>query len=169
LVKSDKYKNVVIDTCGVLYQHCLIHICQKLKIEHPSDEEFGKGWAAVRDEFTRAISKLNMSKIGVVFISHSQTIEWATRTRKTNREVPKLSKQASEALMSLADIILFMESVALADGSEEVTIHTKPSADYVAGDRTQRLPEHIKFNIKEPIKTFNQIEGYFKEKEKAND
>lgn len=162
---SNKFKTVALDTCGNLYRYCLDYVCKKHKIEYPSDEEFGKAWSSLREEFSRAITKLNMSKIGVIFVCHSQTIEWQSRTRKINREVPKLSKQAGEVIMALSDVIMFMESIEQADGSQKVVIHTKPNSSFIAGDRTNRLPEEIEFDIKTPMNTFKEIKACFGDRE----
>ena len=49
--QKHEFKTVVIDTIDNAYEFCLEHVCKGLKIEHPADLEYGKGWSAVNLEF----------------------------------------------------------------------------------------------------------------------
>ena len=51
LEKDKKFKCVVIDHVDGAYKACLRFVCERDGMDHPADEGYGKGWAAVTDEF----------------------------------------------------------------------------------------------------------------------
>ncbi|KKM18720.1 hypothetical protein LCGC14_1662810, partial [marine sediment metagenome] len=44
-----------IDTVDNLSKFCMQYVCGREKISHPTDQDWGKGWEAFRDEFTHWI------------------------------------------------------------------------------------------------------------------
>ena len=135
---------VIIDTVSNLFQFCSEAVCAKNKIRHESDLGYGKGHALVRNEFTRAITKLSMLGLGLVMIAHSNEIKIETRTGKRTRLVPNLPEKIRQYLTGMADIIGYCCMEPVSDGSDgsrlQRVMHTKPSPDFDAGDRTGRLP-----------------------------
>jgi hypothetical protein len=104
LVRDRKFKTVVVDTVDNAYKMCADFICRKLVIQNLSDEEWGNGWKAARDEFSSEMSKLLHAK-GVVFISHATEHEIKTRSGdKYHRISPTMSGQAREFLEGIVDI-----------------------------------------------------------------
>jgi hypothetical protein len=84
------------------------HVCSKLVIEHPSDEAYGKGWKALRDEFTKAMIRIHNLDMGCIFLSHATEKEITRRNGEvSNRIVPTMAKQAREILEGLVDIIAY--------------------------------------------------------------
>jgi hypothetical protein len=107
--KADDFENCSIDTVDILYQMCTKHQMKKLGIDHPSEEEWGKGWAAIRDEFTPWINRLLQSDKGVIFVSHSVQREVKTRLgRKYDRIQTTMSGQASDVLEGVVDIWCYL-------------------------------------------------------------
>lgn len=106
LIRKDKsFKTVTIDPVDLMYKDCVKYVCKKLMIDHPSEEEWGKGWEAVRDEFTTEINYLLASGKGVIFISHATDKEIKTRTgEKYHRISPTMASQAREILEGVVDI-----------------------------------------------------------------
>lgn len=106
LLQSDKkFGTVVIDTIDIAYKLCHLYVCQKLVIQHPSDEEWGKGWEAIRDEFTGEVNKLLALNKGVIFISHAAEKEITTRIGdKYHKIAPTMSNQARDVLEGIVDI-----------------------------------------------------------------
>ena len=105
LQKDSFFKTIVVDPVDIAYKFCSSYVCKKKVIEHPSDEEWGKGWEAVRDEFTTEINKLLGMKKGVILISHATEKEIKTRSGiKYHKIMATLTGQAQEVLVSIVDI-----------------------------------------------------------------
>lgn len=140
LKDSKKWDTVVLDTVDNLYQQCLEFVCAAHKIKHPSDMDFGKGWALVTNEFKRALTKLAQGPRGLWFVSHAQDITIKTRTAEINKAVPTITGKAREFLLGFSDIILYAEMMETKEGLKRV-LHATPGENWEAGDRTGRLPE----------------------------
>lgn len=66
---------VVIDIVDNLYEYCSDHICQRLKIAHPSDKkDFGKSWAEITKEWTGWLTSL-YDVVSLRFITHQVEVE----------------------------------------------------------------------------------------------
>lgn len=105
-----EYKNIVIDTGDIAYDRCLQQVCIEMAIDHPSDEEYGKGWGAVKAEFNKQILELNNSGLGIVILSH-QTIKSIKSRRGSDehhRIQPSLSKQALSVIEPMVDVYAYM-------------------------------------------------------------
>lgn len=105
LVRDTRFKGVCVDTVDLVFKQCEAWVCRKLGISHPSDEEWGKGWGAVKDEFTREVQKLLSCGKGVFFISHSTEREIKSRDgRKYDRIQPTMSGQARDVIEGFVDL-----------------------------------------------------------------
>jgi hypothetical protein len=136
------YQTLVIDIGDYLYKYCEHYICRTNNVKHVSDLPFGKGYSLVKDEFIRAILKLNALGFGLVFISHAKEREQAKKTIKTTYMDTSMGNQASQAVCGLCDFILYF----YIDDSGKRCIRTKPSKYINAGDRTALLPEIMEMN-----------------------
>ncbi len=98
------YTRVVIDGADSWYHLCQAYVCEKLAIEHPTDEPWGKGWSALRHEFTSAVDQLLGLPIGVWFLCHStwKEVEQADGD-KALKLLPTLSNMAEEILNGKVD------------------------------------------------------------------
>lgn len=105
LVNDRRFKTIVVDTVDIAFKMCERSVCQRLGIDHPSEEDWGKGWSAVRDEFTAwAQTITNMGK-GVIFISHAVEREIKSRSgMKYDRFQPTMSGQARDVVEGMVDI-----------------------------------------------------------------
>ena len=143
LLQTDKkFKTQVVDTADLLYDYCTDYVCRKMGIEHPSDEAYGKGWKAVRSEFTREISKLMNNGKGTIFISHSKEMEIKQRKGGSYHSIqPTLGGQARDILEGIVDIFAYFDY----DGNQRVLT--------VRGDETvaagSRLRNHFLWNGRE--------------------
>lgn len=83
-----RYRTIVIDTIDICYRLCLEYVIKfKLAGQHPSEEKYGKGWDALKDEFQKTIAEIGKLGKGVVFISHD-----------TEREIKKLGGGAYDVI-----------------------------------------------------------------------
>lgn len=154
------FRTVIIDTVDNAYRMCAEYVCQRFKIEHESDLEYGKGYALVNGEFHRVLNKLALLPYGLFLVSHSQDKEIETRTGKFTKVVPTLPDKARKLVLGLVDIILFcdFEPTTGPDGKPTYrrVLRTKPSATYEAGDRTGRLPEVIELDFAAFVAAFTR-------------
>jgi hypothetical protein len=156
-INDKKTRTVVIDTADFAYEYCMEYVCEKLVIDHPSDEGYGKGWNAVRKEFTSVIKNILHSGKGVIFISHSKDEEFKTRHAESfHKTVSSMPGQAKDVLEGLVDIWVNYDydgkkRVLILGGSEEV-------------DAGHRVDGMFKDQNGEPIERIpmgrNPAEGY---------
>ncbi len=156
-----EFKTVVVDTLDNLFLMCMEHVCARLKIEHPADLGYGKGFSLVNGEFYRALNKLSLLPYGLFLISHSQQKEIETRTGKRTRIVPTLPDKARRMVLGMVDVILYcdVDTVAGSDGeaaTERRIMRTKPTEAYEAGDRTGRLPDVIELDYAKFAEAFER-------------
>jgi len=135
LLKKDKtFRTVTVDTADLLYAHCFDYAMNKLGIDHPSDEAYGKGWKAIRDEFEKEIMALINTGKGIIFISHATEREIKMRDgAKYDRIQPTMSGQARDILEGLVDLWFYYGY----DGTDRVL--TIQGSDHIgAGHRLKK-------------------------------
>ena len=150
------FKVIIIDTVSNLFRFCTDHVLNQHGIQHESDLGYGKGYALVRNEFSRAINKLSMLPVGLWMLAHSTEKEFETRTGKRTKMVPNLPDKVSQNLLDLADLVLFcgMERNQTDTNLVQRVIHTRPSLDFVAGDRSKRLAPKLPLEFAAIAKAF---------------
>lgn len=160
VAKGDhNFKTIVIDTVDNAFKMCSDYVCAKHGIEYEGDMGHGKGWALVKNEWHRVLTRLASLPYGLILISHAvdKTIE--TRTGEYTKTQPSLPDRARNVVLGLVDIILYGDSTAKKDAAGNVTIErvvrTKPHPTYEAGDRTGRLPELLPLDYEQFVKAFN--------------
>lgn len=156
------YSMVCLDTVDVLFRMCRKEICKRRGIEHISDEDWGKGYDMVRDEFEITICKLaTLSEhgIGLAFVSHQKEIEIRGRGTRTNKIVPTVPKQAYAIIAPMCDIIAYAGfTMGAADKPDEMgrQIHFEPDETLEAKDRTGLLPKSCALD-------FDRVRQYLEE------
>jgi len=148
IAKGDhNFKTLVIDTVDNAFKMCSDYVCAKHGIEYEGDMGHGKGWALVKNEWHRVLTRLASLPYGLILISHAvdKTIE--TRTGEYTKTTPSLPDRARNVVLGLVDIILYGDSVSRKDAAGNLVVdrvlRTKPHPTYEAGDRTGRLPEML--------------------------
>lgn len=127
-----KFKTIVIDTVDLAFHYCQDYVCKSLAISHPSEEDYGKGWAAVKDEFSRVMTEIQKIGRGVLFISHAEEKEIRRRSGEVSDRIqPTLSKQGRRVLEPMVDIWAYY--CYTPDGKRELII--RGDADIAAGCR----------------------------------
>lgn len=149
LEKDRRFKVIVVDPVDKLYKLCEKHVCQKLAISHPSEEEWGKGWGAVRDEFDEwVLGRLMGMGKGVIFISHAKDAEIKTRTgEKYNTIISTMPNQAREAIEGVVDIWGYYSY----DGKERIL--TLGGDDHI--DAGHRIRKHFRYTDGTKIREIN--------------
>ena len=146
-IADPRFDTAVVDTADYSYEYCMEYVCQKLVIDHPSDEEYGKGWNAVKKEYTRVVNKLLHSGKGVIFISHSKDEEIKTRRNDSYHKVTSsMSKQAKDVLEGLIDIWVSYDydgkrRFLMVQGNDEVDAghRLKGHFQYADGQKIERI------------------------------
>jgi hypothetical protein len=132
-----KFRTVVVDTVDMLYQHCFTHVSKVEGWDHPSEEAWGKGWAALRKEFSGYITRLLALDMGVILTSHSQEREIKRRDgSKYDRIQPTMSGMARDMVEAMVDIWMYYTY----DGSDRILL--LQGDDHVAAGH--RLQEHFR-------------------------
>lgn len=132
-----KFQNVVVDTADRAAKMCEDSILQKLAIQHVSDAEWGKGYAMVKDEFAKQISRLLKLGRGVIFTSHAVERNIKSRSGASyDRIEPTMPKMAKEVLEPMVDIWAYLAYDE--DGGRVLDIRGN---DHVAAGH--RLQEHF--------------------------
>ena len=134
LLKVDKrYRTVTVDTVDLLFKLCDAQVCQTLGIDHVSEAEWGRGWSAVRDEFTTAMADLMGIGKGVILISHSTEKEIKPRSGpKYDRIQPTMANTARDICEAMVDIWGYFHY----DGSDRV-LTIRGDEHITAGHRLQ--------------------------------
>lgn len=106
-LRKDKFfRHVVIDTVDVAARQCVVYVCDKLGIDHPAEEDYGKGYDMIAAEFQRRmITELTSLGKGVTFVSHAEQKEVKSRSgEKFDRIQPTMSKMARRVIEPSVDI-----------------------------------------------------------------
>lgn len=155
-----QFKTVCIDTADNAHALCVEYICRQNNIKGPEEREARDIYPAINREFKRVFNRLVSLGIGVIFISHSKVIEVKGKVKKYDKVVPSLPNTPGSFLVGLVDIVLLAHMQVERGEEGKVTewraVHTKPSAQHDAGDRTGRLPEVLPLDYNEVQKAFKK-------------
>ncbi len=103
-----KFRTVVVDTVDLLYQRCFEHVAKVEGWDHPSEEAWGKGWTALRKEFSGYITRLLSLDMGVILTSHSVEREIKQRNGlKYDRIQPTMPGMARDFVEAMVDIWMY--------------------------------------------------------------
>ena len=167
--KSLDYKTVVFDFVDAMYTNCETHVCQKLKIEHPSEAGYGKGVGMIDKAFGKEINKMIGSGYGCIFISHMQIKEVNTIGGTVTKTVTSLPDRARKIIIPLVSVIGYIDFESIKKKDEETgkvkfiqqrMMSFEPSEFLEAGDRDGYLPKKIRC-FADPKKTYQIIADYY--------
>jgi hypothetical protein len=156
------FKTVVIDTIDNAFKYCTDHVNAKHNVEYEGDLAHGKGWAFVKNEWHRVLTRLASLPVGLVLISHAVDKRIETRTGEYTKTQPSLPDRARQVVLGMVDMILYCDTVARprsdGKGTDIVRVmRTKPHPTYEAGDRTGRLPEVMPLEFAALAKCFASV------------
>lgn len=105
-LRKDKFFNTVtIDTADKSFKQCEEWSNRRLGISHASEEDWGKGWAAIRTEYERFIDSLTHTGKGVILISHTAEREVKKRNGESYTVISStMPRQGREIIEGLVDI-----------------------------------------------------------------
>lgn len=105
LRKDKQFNTVTVDTADQAFKKMEKYVLKKHGIEHASELEWGKGWAAIKQEFEDFIDGLTHTGKGVILISHSQEKEVRTRDGGSyDRIMATIPKAGREIIEGLVDV-----------------------------------------------------------------
>jgi len=152
------FKTIVVDTVDNAFKYCSEYVIGRHNVEYEGDLAHGKGWALVKNEWHRVLTRLASLPYGLILISHAQDKTIETRTGEYTKTQPSLPDRARNVVLGLVDMILYFDAVPRKDAAGNVTIErimrTKPHPTYEAGDRTGRLPEVLPIDYDAFVKAF---------------
>lgn len=140
------YKGFVNDTVDRMYNLCFKYVCTKAKIDHPSDEEYGKGWDRVRTEFLSVVSDVCRLPIPIVFLSHSQVSNITTRSTQRSRISPRLTGVARTVMLPVVDTVFYVGYGT--DDEDKRYIHFRGTELIEAGTRMEeefKVPKRVRY------------------------
>lgn len=103
-----KFKTVVFDTADLFWRLAVADVCAKRKIEHPSDEAYGKGSDMVKNTIYPTITAFQALGLCIVFTSHVQEKEIKTRSLTYTKTTPSLAGSPAGIFLSLCDVVGYM-------------------------------------------------------------
>lgn len=132
-----KFRTVVVDTVDMLFNHCFTYVGKREGWDHPSEEAWGKGWAALRKEFSEFMTRLMALDMGVILTSHSVEKKIEKRDgSKYDRIQPTMNGMARDLVEAMVDVWMYYDY----DGQARVI--TLQGDDHVAAGH--RLQEHFR-------------------------
>lgn len=136
LESSNMYKTIVIDTTDNLYKMCTDWYCKRKAIQHPSDEEWGKAWQMINDEFMMQIIRLMQLGRGVIFTSHAAQHEIKRFAQEPKTETtPTLAKQGRRVLEPIVDLVAYFRYAEKETDDSSRVLQIRGDANTVAGCR----------------------------------
>lgn len=165
--EAERFGTVVVDTVDILFMMCEKHVCEAKGIAHPSDLEWGKGWAALRDEFKIVLAYMARMKQGLVFVGHAQLFEKKERGKAITCMKPSLTNTGSKVIIPLVDVMILCEVAEVQDPADGQfkKVHrcrTEPSEYAYCKDRTGRLPATFPMD-------YGLLEAYIREEDPHTD
>lgn len=156
--EAKRFSVIVVDTIDLLFTMCEKFVCEAKNISHPSDLEWGKGWAALRDEFQVVLSYLSRMKQGLVLIGHAKVWEKKERGTMITCVQPTLNATGRRVVLPIVDVILYCETIEVVDPVSGKThnkrvMRSEPNEMIEAKDRTGRLPPVMSM-------AYSELEGY---------
>lgn len=116
-----KYDTIVFDTISAAYTMCYKYVLGQYGVNDPGEIPFGKGWRAIREEFSiiKEISKLGY---GLVFIAHGKEQEITDQKTKevTTKVKVDLDTMPMNMVSELVDFVLYVRKELDENGVEQV-------------------------------------------------
>ena len=144
-----KFKTIVLDPVDAIYELCRDDVCARLEIDYPREDNYGKDWKAIEEEFRSAMWGLARLPYGVIFISHLKREEVKEELRNRTITVPSMSGQARKIILPIANVIAKMdvdpESLDPVTGVyKDRVLYVRPSPDQEGGSHLSVFPPVVR-------------------------
>lgn len=142
LSTTDRFELVVFDTVDRAYDMCLDYVCKKKGIEYPGEDvtgqqDFGRSWRAVKQEFMHEIHGIIQTGRGVAFTSHVSEMEFKSGLGKKYTKIfPSMSTQARKVIEALVDFFLYADYFSDSEGTTHRVLITEGDETIWAGSRS---------------------------------
>lgn len=147
------YDCFAVDTVSKLWRYGRNHILNVNDWHHEQDAGYGKGYDAIKDNFSTGFDRLLALGKGVILIAHDTTEELTKPSKIVHYTKPRLDKRCLEIVEPEVEMILFADTET-ADGETKRVLRTKRTEYYSAGDRSGRLPEVIDLSYDALVKGY---------------
>lgn len=110
-LQDDSVKCIAIDNIGLLYEHCFRHVCWKLGIKDPNEQnDFGQTWRDIADQFSDMLNKVLYNDKGLVLVSHNATKEVKEADDSTyDRIEPAVQKGAFKWIKECTNYAFYLQ------------------------------------------------------------
>lgn len=144
----EMYDTVVVDTVGIAYQLCENYILQQEGVNNIRDIPWGAGFNMVKKEFTEVWREISLLGFGILYISHEKTYSTGI-TNEAGEEIigvkPDLNNSCANIINAQVDIISYLQTVMMPDGSTDRKLYTRATPYIFAGNRYKYLAPVIPF------------------------
>lgn len=117
---KEMYDTIIFDTISNAYQMCYKYVCGQLGVNDPGEVGFGKGWRAIKEEFS-IIKEISRLGYGLVFIAHAKETEITdAKTKETTIKIKSdLDSTPSAMIDDLCDFVFYVRKELEDDGVTE--------------------------------------------------
>ena len=163
--EAKRYKAIVIDTVGILYDLLCADICKRRGWEHLSEGPFAEGYDMARTELNVVISKLRKLEKLIVFVCHERrTDEVDDNGNRTGVTMVTcdLPKSARKVFLGQSDFVV--RAYLTEENTRGLRLHPLRSKDeYIEcgcrGDLKRPMPDAVPLSFKAFHKAFAKSFG----------
>lgn len=147
-----QFETVVIDTVDRAYDMALDWVCENRGIEYPGhdaagEEDYGKSWRAVKQEFIEQIHRLEQAGYGIWLTSHAKETQIRTKSGdRYTRIFPTMGNQARAVIEALVDFFFYCDYMRDQAGNSLRVFFTEGDETIWAGARQTphgRMPQFL--------------------------
>jgi hypothetical protein len=154
--RENSFKHIVLDLVEDLREHCRVHMCQQLKIDHESDSSYSKAWDMVTTEFNQAIKRLKAAGYKVHYASKEVTKDVTQRGGASYTIYnPNLPEKAANML---AGTVKLTCRAWVGDKGERY-MSLKPNVHEFGGGRYSFKVDKCKLSPTELLKAINEADA----------
>lgn len=135
--KTLSFKAAVVDIVDNLYSMCLNAVCVGKGIDYPPENDFGKTWKEIREEWELWVRRL-LDALNVTFVTHTTTDKVEVKgsngiTKEIERRIPTFKgNKAAQFLDGIINVMGFAHFGP--EGQRQIVFSGSPSL--ATGDRT---------------------------------
>ena len=149
LERSDRFRNVVVDTADELFSHCVEHVCKEMGIKGlgltpEGESDWGRSYREVRKQFAALLYRIKRTGRGLMLTAHAREREIKAKSgEKYDIIEPTLSKSAGEIVLPLVDFIFFADYMRDEKGKTVRVVVTHGDDTITAGHRAGDFPRYF--------------------------